>query len=307
MSLPRMEDVGTLITEINSKKLKNDEGGSIHTRHSRDTFKIIQKCVGENEMSWDLSGTYLHNLCDDCNQYEIEHLGHEKDSHFEKMILVEFYASRNYLEGFSNDVVRILGKTIFTERLRKLNLSCNNLTKFPPLKELVNLQELLLSNNKISEIDPQLENCVYLEKLDLKMNRIAFIKHLPLPINGSTSNKLVYLSLSCNQIIDFNDKEIQKCRKLQHLGLFGNLIETPLAQLLVLLSESCGTVLQELWLQANPITPISSITADENVLGVRNRVETSSRMTPLTRDMEIELIHNKFPALSHYNGMYLKQ
>ncbi|KAG2377963.1 hypothetical protein C9374_008585 [Naegleria lovaniensis] len=297
MSLKRDD----IITEFPTNTKKKDEEG-IHQRHVRNTFKIVQKYFTENEMSWDLSGTYLQDLCDDNNQYEIEHLGKEAN---QEAILVEFYASRNYLEGFSNHVVRILGRCIFTQSLRKLNLSCNNLTKFPPLKELVNLQELLLSNNKISEIDPQLENCINLEKLDLKMNRITSLQNLPLPANGATNNKLVYLSLSCNQLAEINDTEMRKCGNLQHLGLFGNLIETPLTQILVLLSESCGNALQELWLQANPITPISSITADENVLGVHNRVEIISQTLSLSRDKEIELVQQRLPALSHYNGTYL--
>ena len=195
-----------------------------------------------------------------------------------------------------------MGRQFLTASLVKLNMSCNDITEFPPLKELVNLRELILSNNKITEMVSDLQYCKNLVRLDLKINRIKKIQYLPLPTDDSNSNKLQYISFSSNQIGEIPEEEIKKCGTVKHLGFYGNLITMPLESLLDFISQHCKC-LYELWLQSNPITPIDSLIADENVIGNHSIFANPQRVKE--REDEISLVQQKFPTLSYYNGKYL--
>ncbi|EFC46632.1 leucine rich repeat domain-containing protein [Naegleria gruberi] len=297
--------------EENTKKhpLENSEDGGKNklTRReenlSRSIFTIKQrKCTNGSDVGimWDLTATYLRGFDGEGVTFKLE----EKDGHDDTSPIIEFYGSRNFLSKFPTNEITLMGRKVLTSSLVKLNLSCNDITEFPPLKELVNLRELMLSNNKITEMNnPDLQYCKNLRRLDLKINRINKIQYLPLPEDNATSNKLEYLSLSSNQISEIPEEEIRKCGNIKHLGFYGNLITTPLETLLDFISQFCQQSLSELWLQSNPITPVDSVIADENVIGCHSRFANPERVQQ--RVDEMTLVHLKLPSLCYYNGQYL--
>ena len=266
---------------------------------TRQTYSVIQRrAIGG--LFWDLCKTYLNTLNDDDAKFVLVDDGKKQQ---DEEPIVEFYASHNYISNFTSSP-RILGRMVFTSALRKLNLSCNNLTKFPPMRELVNLKELILSNNKIEEMnEPDLKLCKHLERLDLKMNRITKLQYLP-EGEEALGNNLLYLSLSCNQISVLEESEMSKCKRLEHFGFFGNLVDCSDDDFIVellskILAPYCGTKMKELWMQANLL---DSVTLDENVLGFRNR-----HSPPTTKKNEqVRAIKKILPNLSWYNGNHVK-
>jgi len=129
---------------------------------------------------------------------------------------------------YNNDLDMI--KNLFSENLIKLNLSENKFTDikiFDNEENLINLNELDLSNNKIKDIE-SLINCKFpnLITLNLRNNEIEDISCLE---KSNSFNKLEILNLSKNKIKSLNIIEI---KSLEYLNLMENEISVGLEHFL---------------------------------------------------------------------------
>ncbi|KAL9658050.1 hypothetical protein ABK040_012288 [Willaertia magna] len=300
--------------ENQKKKVKLSDNKDIinnKEEHSKTIRKITirEYSLSNNQVQWDLTHQYLHSFLPEENDFSLQ----INSSLEEKKEIVEFYASHNFLSDIPNEVV-ILQKNIFTEKLVKLNLSCNNLTKFPNLKNLINLKELILSNNKLTEINE--ENLQYLnnlQKLDLKLNQIKEIKYLP-NINNNNTNNLTYLSLSCNKLQSLNLNELTKCKKLKHLGLFGNLLKE-----LNILNNNFNEML-DLWIDGNPIFETNVKMVDVSFIRYLNNSnelsfvmkggkEVKNVVELVTEEVKEKIVEclNEFKELKFLNGKLIER
>jgi len=138
----------------------------------------------------------------------------------------------------------------FTQ-LIKLNLAANNLSDFPSLKHLPNLQFLKLSNNKITSMSAELQHVKKLRLLDLRFNRIVKLEHL------EGLNQLESLTMSSNQLISLDGLPVHDLNRLEFLGLFGNRLSD--LELVVQSLSHLHKSLRYLYLSGNPICPVPII------------------------------------------------
>ena len=83
------------------------------------------------------------------------------------------------------------------------------------IKNLKNLEILILNNNKISKIE-NLDEMNNLYRLELRSNRIEEFENL------KSLENLKFLTLSCNIIKELKTENIGNCYKMEELCLFGN-------------------------------------------------------------------------------------
>ena len=122
-----------------------------------------------------------------------------------KILKLTVYAPKNFELILSN-----LNKFI---NLRELNLSENKISEIKGLDSLVNLQELYLDHNQVKEIKG-LDSLVNLRTLSISCNEIREIKGLDNLVN------LQILRLSSNKIKEING--LDKLINLNELYLFSN-------------------------------------------------------------------------------------
>jgi len=176
--------------------------------------------------------------------------------------------SNNYIISVSEDDLYHLllssSWTLMAKRtyphLIKLNLAANNLTSFPSLSPLPNLQFLQLSNNKITHMPQELLQCEQLQVLDLRFNRIEKVEHLENCVH------LRKLTLSSNKLSDLHGFPANRLSSLEFLGLFGNrfqdLYQSGIYSALKQLKLKC------LFLSGNPFYPVKMIPANREAVAV---------------------------------------
>lgn len=157
---------------------------------------------------------------------------HSKHYHsLERLVLAQ-----NHFSSFPNNVCALIGLT-------HLNLNENGLTNLPAaeLARLVNLRELHVRGNQISEIPPTIERLKQLVRLDISENQIR-----ALPPQIQELHALLYLEAQHNRIYVFS-QELCRVTSLVTLKLNDNNIkELPRA-------VSRLTCLTELYLRENKI------------------------------------------------------
>ncbi|MCL2376171.1 MAG: leucine-rich repeat domain-containing protein [Defluviitaleaceae bacterium] len=152
--------------------------------------------------------------------------------------------------------------------LRQLTLNNNQISNLEPLAGLTNLQALHMNNNRISDISP-LSNLVGLEVLHLDINQISNLS----PISGLTNLRVLWLG--SNQISNL----------------------APLSGL---------TNLTDLWLQDNQISSISSLS---NLTRMRrlhlgdNEIRILAALRNLTELTDLTLRNNRINDLSPLSGL----
>ncbi|SGZ02131.1 BQ5605_C033g11189 [Microbotryum silenes-dioicae] len=108
--------------------------------------------------------------------------------------------SRNQFRSLSTSA---LSAWTWANTLRSLDLSYNRLTVFTPDSPLLNLTSLNLSNNQLTELDPNLASSTSnLTSLDLSRNRLTSDSSLSpfFRLNSSTPSSLTTLNLSGNSL-----------------------------------------------------------------------------------------------------------
>ena len=161
------------------------------------------------------------------NKYEdfIEYLKKNYENEFYKNnnnIIKKISIIKNYLT--TNEFEKILLNYPINKNLnniKKINLTANNLNLIPKnISQLINLNHLILNNNKITEINflSELKN---LEILELKGNQLISINGI---FTKENNNKIKKLTVSCNLIKSINENMLNKNIFLEELGLFGNFL-----------------------------------------------------------------------------------
>ena len=161
------------------------------------------------------------------NKYEdfIEYLKKNYENEFYKNnnnIIEKISIIKNYLT--TNEFEKILLNYPINKNFNnilKINLTANNLNLIPKnISQLINLNHLILNNNKITEINflSELKN---LEILELKGNQLISINGI---FTKENNNKIKKLTVSCNLIKSINENMLNKNIFLEELGLFGNFL-----------------------------------------------------------------------------------
>lgn len=169
-------------------------------------------------------------------------------------------------KGITDEILRdIMPEIKKLVNLKELDLRLNQITDITPLGELSGLTGLYLYGNKITDITP-LENLTKLTVLRLDSNRISDLAPLA-KLTGLTK-----LYLNNNWIIDIS--ALEGLTNLTHLSLFSNEIMdiTPLAQL---------TDLTELMLDDNQISDIAIIEKLYNLTNLTLSLNQITDITPL--------------------------
>lgn len=185
---------------------------------------------------------FLNNL----KQEKIVNINNDENSENISKIysIKEFSVIKNFLN--SPELSKILSFDFFNfEKTTYLNLTANDLTFIPKeFRSLVNLETLILNNNKIIKIE-NLEGLSNLRRIELRSNKIKEFEGL------ENKEKLEILSLSCNLLEKIEEKNFCEFPSLKEIGLFGNFLgneqnmEENLKQLgivLDLLSRKAGNV-----------------------------------------------------------------
>ena len=147
--------------------------------------------------------------------YENEFYNKNNNFIIEKISIVKNYLTTNEFEKILNNFP--INKHL--NNIIKINLTANNLNLIPKnISNLINLNHLILNNNKITEINflSELKN---LEILELKGNQLISIKGI-----FNNNNKIKKLTISCNLIKSINENELNKNNFLEEFGLFGNFL-----------------------------------------------------------------------------------
>ncbi|MBX7044493.1 MAG: leucine-rich repeat domain-containing protein [Ignavibacteria bacterium] len=146
--------------------------------------------------------------------------------------------------------------------ISELDLSNNQISDIKPLEKLINISELYLSSNQISDIKP-LENLINISSLDLSSNQISDIKPLENLINISS------LDLYNNQISDI--KPLEKLINISELYLSSNQISDikPLEKLINI---------SELYLSSNQISDIKPL---ENLINISELYLSSNQISDI--------------------------
>ena len=196
----------------------------------------------------------------------------------------------------SNRGIQNLSGLEYAINLQNLSLGYNQISDISLLTNLTKLQWLYLMYNQISDISP-LANLTNLQYLDLMYNRISNIRPL-----GSLTN-LLWLGLERNQISDISP--LASLTNLQGLNLSGNQISniSALANL---------TKLQSLGLIGNQISDISLLANLTNLQGLGlsgNQISNISALANLTKLQSLALSANQIrdisPLVNLINLQYL--
>ncbi|CAL6067247.1 internalin [Hexamita inflata] len=185
---------------------------NVDLRLKNDNIRLLDiincncKLIIELELA-NLHTLYLQNEFTSENRAQQEYIYIENICHFRKL-------KKLGIEGYKQIDINPLQQMIY---LQKLDLSSNGLSNIDVLKYLVNLKELILTQNDDIDITPLqyltqlnlldlgfcnlqqidvLQQLINLTKLDLIFNKIIFIKPL------EKLNKLDQLALDNNYIID---------------------------------------------------------------------------------------------------------
>ena len=153
--------------------------------------------------------------------------------------------------------------------LKQLYLNDNAISNLAPLAKLINLEELHLSDNQISDLSP-LAGLTKLEFLDLDGNQISSLS----PLSGLTN--LSTLWLDSNQIS--NISPLSGLTNLRELWLEDNQISS-------ISTLSNLTKLEELYLSDNQIrnlTPLGNLSNLTTLRLARNRIVDISPLSRLT-------------------------
>lgn len=111
-----------------------------------------------------------------------------------------------------------IGIILMKEKLKELNLSCNNLHHVQQyLGELINIEVLNLSYNKVSNLPQTLKQCKKLKELSLSHNMLCFVPSVIYEIES-----LRTLNLSNNMIDEIERYGIIKLKYLETLDLSHN-------------------------------------------------------------------------------------
>lgn len=129
----------------------------------------------------------------------------------------EFSVIKNYLN--TSELSKILNFTFLSfVNTTYINLTANELNFIPSeFSNLLNLEILILNNNKISKIE-NLENLSKLKRLELRSNRIKEFSGL------ENKQQLEILTLSCNLIKQIEEEKFYDFPSLKEIGLFGNFL-----------------------------------------------------------------------------------
>jgi murein DD-endopeptidase MepM/ murein hydrolase activator NlpD len=190
----------------------------------------------------------------------------------------------------SNRGIQNLSGLEYAINLQNLSLGYNQISDISLLTNLTKLQWLYLMYNQISDISP-LANLTNLQYLDLMYNRISNIRPL-----GSLTN-LLWLGLERNQISDISP--LASLTNLQGLNLSGNQISniSALANL---------TKLQSLGLIGNQISDISLLANLTNLQGLGlsgNQISNISALANLTKLQSLALSANQIRDISPLSNL----
>ncbi|ORX77341.1 L domain-like protein [Anaeromyces robustus] len=218
------DEIGNL-KNLNELMLDNNCLESIPNTIDTDKVSVSYE---QNSISYCLSCTELKEItCKTCNSNDFICETNSKGYINSVTLKYQIYNNTN---AFPSIITKITS-------LEKLDLRNNSLKELPRIENLINLQELILSQNSLSKVPSGIEQLNKLQRLDLSSNNInefpeieklINLQELKLNNNGFSSVpsgieqliKLQILDLSNNRIKKF--PEIGKLTNLQELKLNNN-------------------------------------------------------------------------------------